>query len=73
MLAATSPPHSDPDAEWMLYFSGTNVCELSGELILAAQRDRVDSRGLLSGGLPWSEGGREHALEILQVLHTPVE
>ncbi len=66
LLAATGPPGSDRDARWLLHFSGTNTCALSGELILYARRDQVDSRSLSSGGLPWSAGGRVNALEILR-------
>ncbi|MDG1479632.1 MAG: hypothetical protein P8R54_08570 [Myxococcota bacterium] len=66
LLAATDPPSLDRDARWLLHFGGTNTCALSGELILYAHRDQVDSRGLSSGGLPWSKGGRANALEILK-------
>jgi len=66
LLAAVGPPGSDRDARWMLHFGGTNTCALSGELIVYAHRDQVDSRGLSSGGLPWHEGGRVNALEILK-------
>lgn len=69
LLSATSPPQEDPEAMWLLHLTGENTCQLSGELLLSATRDRADSRGLLSGGKPWSEGGREHALEVLKFLH----
>jgi hypothetical protein len=66
LLSATDPPAEDPQARWVLHLGGANTCDLSGELLLSAQRDRVDSRGLTSGGQPWSEGGRVNALEILK-------
>ena len=66
LLAATGSPESDRDTRWLLHFEGTNTCALSGELILYARRDQVDSRDLSSGGMPWSDGGRVNALEILK-------
>lgn len=73
MLAATDPPASDPSAEWLLHFSGANPCQLSGELLFSATRDRADSRDLLSGGIPWSEGGRAHANALLRAHYEALE
>ncbi|MFT5684410.1 MAG: hypothetical protein ACI8RZ_005351 [Myxococcota bacterium] len=66
LLSALAPPGEDQAARWLLHFSGANTCALSGELILSAQRDQVDSRALYSGGLQWESGGRANALEILK-------
>jgi hypothetical protein len=58
---------------WILHFSGLNTCQLSGELLLSGTRDRADSRDLSSGGLPWEDGGRKHALSILRAHHEALE
>ena len=57
----------------MLHFSGQNACQLSGELLLSASRDRADSRALSSGGMMWTDGGREHALGILRAHYEAIE
>jgi hypothetical protein len=65
-----SPPAGDPEGrrtlerqEWVLHFSGNNLCNLEGGLRLDLRADRVDVRALRAGGRPWLNGGRAVAQE----------
>ena len=72
-----NPTERDPEAilafratqngEWLLRYSSLNPCGLRGEVVLHAERDRVDVSGLYVGENPWSEGGRAQVVELLRI------
>lgn len=65
-----TPPAEDPGGirvleagQWLLLFSGKNLCGLEGRLLLPLQVDRADAGALLVEGQPWMKGGRGRARE----------
>ena len=50
---------------WELSLSGNNKCALSGTLYLSVNKERLNFKNLMAGGLPWAEGGLEQAQALL--------
>ena len=52
---------------WVVRYSGLNDCGLSGEVVLQANRDHVETSRLLVDGVAWATGGRETVKTLLRL------
>ena len=52
---------------WVVRYSGLNDCGLSGEVVLQANRDHVETSKLLVDGVAWATGGRETVKTLLRL------